>query len=359
MRILDRYLLWQFLAWTTLGGLTFTLLFIIVDLFEKLDLFVDYKTPIWTVIRYYAYGFTTILSQIIPLALLLGSLLSLGQLRKNNELTAMQASGQSPWRLARPLLACALLFSLGQYFMNERYAASNYAEHQRILTEEIKKLSEADRESRSNVRLLGGDSRLYVAQFYDARSRVLRNVSLQTLSPPTLGVRIDADRARYADGLWHFERGYYRTFADSVEQVLPFREFVSSSFEETPEDFMKRKADPLHSNMRDLLRYAKRVGESGGETQKYMTDFHLRASYPLAGLIMVLLGTGLSLRVIRGSGVVLGLGISVSVGFAYFSLIRMGQALGYNGTLPPALAAWLGNILFGGLGLYLFWRVAR
>ena len=74
---------------------------------------------------------------------------------------------------------------------------------------------------------------------------------------------------------------------------------------------------------------------------------------------MVLLGAALSLRVVRGGNIAIGFGISVAVGFAYFALIRVGQARGYNGNLPPILAAWLGNLVFGMLGGVLFWKVAR
>lgn len=359
MRILDKYLLRQFVGWTAIGLGGFISLTIVIDLFERIDTFVDYRTPFLTIARYYAYGLTTAIAQILPIALLLGTILGINSLRKFNEVTAMQASGQSPWRLAVPLIVTALLFCTAQYAVNETYGSAHYAESKRILNEEIKKRSEAEQESRANVRLLGRGSRFYVAQFYDARSRVLRNVSMQVLSPPTLEIRVDAERARYEDGVWTFERGYYRAFRDSSETVLPFRSYARSDLDETPADFAKRKEDPFNAGMRDLLQYARRVAESGGETQKYMTNFHLRASYPIAGVIMVFLGAGLSLRVLRGTSVVLGIGVALLAGFIFFALIRAGQALGYNSTLPPVLAAWLGNIVFGLLGWWLFWRVAR
>src|SRR5690606_21566227 len=147
LKILDRYLLGQFLSWSAIGLATFVLLFVVVDLFEKIDIFVDYKTSLPTIVRFYAYGLTTIITQVLPVALLLGALLSLGQLRKFGELTAMQASGRSPWRLAVPLLLAALLLSILQYGLNERFAADHYLQKERILTEDIKKLSAADRES--------------------------------------------------------------------------------------------------------------------------------------------------------------------------------------------------------------------
>jgi lipopolysaccharide export system permease protein len=359
VRILDRYLLREFLAYSALGVGTFIGLFVVVDLFEKLDVFVDHHTSPMVVARYYAYGLPAIITEVLPIALLLGSLLGLSQLRKHNELTAMQGSGESPWRLARPLLAVAFIAAAAQYAMNELIGPQAYTEQQRILVEDIKEQLQSDRQSRAEIRLLGARNRFWVAQFFDAKTATLRGVSVQLLQRPILRGRIDAASARYVDRSWRFSNGYNRVFHDSTETALAFTLYGTSDMEEEPRDFARLDEDPFHMNMRNLRAFARRLRESGGETQKHMTNFHIRASFPLADLVMVLLGAALSLRVVRGGNVALGFGLSVSIGFAYFALIRVGQALGYNGDLPPMLAAWLGNLVFGALGLLLFWKVTR
>jgi lipopolysaccharide export system permease protein len=359
VRILDRYLLREFIAFTLLGLGSFVSLFIIVDLFEKLDIFVDHHTSLPIILRYYGHSLPTTVTEVLPLAMLLGSLLGLSQLKKHNEVTAMQGSGQSPWRLARPLLILALLVAAAQYGLNEWIGPRAYAEQQRILLEEIKQQSGADRESQADVRLLGSGSTFYVAQYFDAKNAILSHVSIQFLGHRTLRGRIDAAAAVYDGGVWRFENGFYRTFPDSGEMVVPFRTYETSELQERPRDFARINADPFHMSMKNLLQFARRVRESGGGTQKHMTNFHLRASFPVADLIMVLLGTALSLRVVRGGNIALSFGISVSIGFTYFAFIRVGQALGYSGTLPPMLAAWLGNLVFGTIGVVLFWKVTR
>jgi lipopolysaccharide export system permease protein len=359
LRILDRYLLREFVAYSLLGIGTFVALFIVVDLFEKLDVFVDHRTALPTILRYYFYGLPATLTQILPVALLLGSLLGLSTLRKHNELTAMQGSGQSPWRLARPLLLLAGLVSLGQYGLNEFVGPPAHTRQKRIMTEEIRQQAESDKRSRSEVRLIGAGSRLWVARFYDAPQRSLRDLSVQFLDYPSLRRRIDARDAVWEAGVWRFEHGFLRAFVDSSAVIVPFRALLTNEPAEVPSDFAAGVKDPFFMGMSDLWTFARRVRESGGETQEHLTNFHIRASFPLADLIMVLLGAALSLRVVRGGNIALGFGISVSVGFAYFAFIRVGQALGYNGTLPPLLAAWLANLVFGVIGGLLFWKVAR
>jgi lipopolysaccharide export system permease protein len=359
VRILDRYLLREFILYSLLGVGTFVALFIVVDLFEKLDIFVDNHAPLLTVIRFYTYNLPSILTQVIPVAVLLGTLLGLSTLRKNNEITAMQGAGQSPWRLARPLLLAAIVISTAQYAMNELVGPQAHLHQRRIMAEEIKGQSDPDRENRTEVRLLGAGRRFWIARFYEGRAQTLREVSVQFLDQPALRRRIDAAAARWRDGGWRFESGYYRVFHDSTDTVLPFQAYGTTELGERPDDFRTTMRDPFYMSMQNLLIFARRLRESGGEVRKHMTNFHIRASFPLADLVMVLLGAALSLRVVRGGNLAIGFGISVSVGFAYFALIRVGQALGYNGDLPPMLAAWLGNLVFGILGGVLFWKVAR
>jgi lipopolysaccharide export system permease protein len=180
---------------------------------------------------------------------------------------------------------------------------------------------------------------------------------VQFLDRPSMNGRIDAESAEYRDGIWDFRDGFWRAFHDSSETTIRFRHFGDSRLDELPAEFARTNEDPFNMNMKNLLTFARRVRESGGETQKHMTNFHIRASFPVANLIMVLLGTALSLRVVRGGSLALGLGISLSIGFAYFTFIRVGQALGYNGSLPPLIAAWLANLTFGGVSGLLFWKV--
>ena len=55
----------------------------------------------------------------------------------------------------------------------------------------------------------------------------------------------------------------------------------------------------------------------------------------------------------------LGFGLSVSIAFIYYALMRTGQALGHNGALPPYLAAWLGDLIFGAIGLTMMGQAQR
>jgi len=71
-----------------------------------------------------------------------------------------------------------------------------------------------------------------------------------------------------------------------------------------------------------------------------------KVSMPFACLIMAFVGIPFSLRSGRSSGVALGIGLSIGIGFAYFVINAILISLGGTGVLPPLVAAWAANFIF-------------
>jgi len=358
VRILDRHVLREFLVFASIGEVAFVGIYVIVNLFEKIDVFVDNKTPLPLVVRYYLLGVPLFAVQVLPLSLLLGSLLSLGQLRKWGELTAMQIAGWAPARILAPLLVAGLLFSAASLAVAEWVTPETVRKQQELFDTEIRGRREGGRGSQSEVILLGRGGRIYLAHSYDAGSRTMRTISVQHPRPGSqeLDWRLDAERGQWTDEHWMFREGFFRRFVDDREIGTSFRRFADSRLEERPEDFARPPGDPLYMSRGDLLYYIRRLREGGGRIHKYEVDYHIRGSFPFSNLVMVLLGGILSLRIRKGGNIALAVGMTLALGFAYLAFIRVGQALGYHETLPPLLAAWLGNLTFGTLGAVMLWR---
>jgi len=98
MKIIDKYLVKQFLQTLVFGLITFVLLFIIINLFEYLGSFVDNKATISIVIQYYFYYTPEITRLVLPVAVLLACLFVSGKMSTLNELTAIKAGGVSLYR---------------------------------------------------------------------------------------------------------------------------------------------------------------------------------------------------------------------------------------------------------------------
>jgi lipopolysaccharide export system permease protein len=367
LRIMDRYILREFLLFLLLGMSTFVGLYLVVDLFEKIDVFVDHQAQASHILAYYANSLPLIIIQVLPVAMLLASILSLGQLRKFNEITAMQSSGLSPLRITRPLLLVALLITLVAYVVSEQVVPDSYQRQKSTLEVQIKKRHPGGARTKRDIYYMGRGGRVYIAREFRPARQSMADLAIQSFASihgkQKITRRADAGLAYWHDGHWQLQDGFVRIFLpDSVsasgEAGAAFKRYGDSRFEEQPDEFAQPANDPFNMNRQQLSEYIDRIRDSGARVTQYVTDYHLRAAFPLSNFIMVLLGTCLSLRIMRGT-LALGFGLSISLGFGYYGFLRVGQALGYNGNLPPLLAAWLGNLIFLLIGALLFWKANR
>jgi len=108
MNILDRYILKEFIKIFTLILVSLTGLYLITDFFERIRMFLSNNATLGQMVSYSLLNIPMILSQMIPVAVLLGTLLSFGLLSKNCEITAMKANGVSLYRISFPSLYCPL-----------------------------------------------------------------------------------------------------------------------------------------------------------------------------------------------------------------------------------------------------------
>ncbi len=358
MRLLDRYVLREQLVALSAGLLFFVSVFVVVDVFEKMDTFLDNHVPASTVLLYYLVSIPGIILQVLPMAMLLSCLLALGQIGRNNELTAMRAAGIGPGRIAAPLLGLALAVSVGVFVTNEVLLPHLNARRVQVYREQIKKQSMEGPAVRTNLAYLGANGRTFLIRTYYVGKKEMREVVIQEIKNHMLTGRIDAESARWEKGGWVFRDGYVRRFTREGEKAAHFTELRIPGLADRPEDFSETEEDPAGLSYWELSRYIQRLHQSGGRVQKYLVDLYLKISFPLTNLIVVVIGTALALRARRG-GLAVWFGLSVFISFLYYAFIRTGQALGHNGALPPLLAAWAGNIFFGILAFELFRRARK
>jgi lipopolysaccharide export system permease protein len=104
MKIIDRYLIKQFIQTILFGLLAFTLIFVVIDMMENLDDFIDQNVPSMMILQYYLVFMPEIIRLITPVAVLLASLFTAGKMSSLNEITAIKAGGISLYRFMAPLL---------------------------------------------------------------------------------------------------------------------------------------------------------------------------------------------------------------------------------------------------------------
>jgi lipopolysaccharide export system permease protein len=358
VRILDRYLIREQVLSLITGLIFFVAIFIVVDMFEKLDSFLDNKVPLPVVVHFYIVSIPGIVTIVLPMSMLLSCLLALNQIGRNNELTAMQAAGIGLARIVAPLYLFALLVCITVFVSNETVMPRLNAVRNQIYRGDIKKENLERTSVRTNLAYLGSEGRTFLIRSYNIPEKTMREVVIQQIQKHTLSGRIDAESATWENGHWVFRQGFVRRFDREGEHAAHFNELVIPGLKEAPDSFEKAEEDPKALSYWELERYIQRLRQSGSRVQKYLVELYLKISFPLTNLIVVLIGTALALRVRRG-GLAISFGLAVFISFVYYAIIRTGQALGHSGTLPPLLGAWLGNLVFGGIGLALLQRARK
>jgi lipopolysaccharide export system permease protein len=358
VRILDRYLLREFLVYLALGLLGFIGIFTIVDVIEKIDVFLDQRAPGSLVLRYYLYKAPEVIVQVLPVALLLATFLSLGQLNKYGELTAMRSAGLSLWRILAPVLATAAAGSVLSLLLGEVVVPAANRGRDRIYEEQIQRLTKGPPNERADVTFLGAGGRIYYMRLYVIPERRMHEVSVQEFSAGRLLMRIDAAEATWDGRRWVFASGYVRTFRDDQEQARPFDRWSSDAIAEPPENFSREGRRPHQMNYLELRAHVRKLKTSGARVANYLVDLNMKLAFPLINFIVILIGAPVATR-LRATSAALGFGLAVTISFAYYAFMQSGKALGHNGALPPYLAAWLGDLVFGTVGMIMMVRAQQ
>jgi len=358
VKILDRYVLREFLLYLLLGLAGFIAIFIVVDVIEKVDVFLDHQAPFALVARFYLFRAPEVVVQVLPVALLLATFLGLGQLNKFGELTAMRASGLSIARILVPVFAVALTSAFAALVISEFVVPPANRARDKIYDDQIQGLRHEIVNERVDVTYLGRGGRIFYIRVYQVPEHRMQVVSLQEFRQGDLHRRIDAQEATRDGKRWVFHNGFMRTFAAEGESASAFHDLAVNGIAERPEDFAKDVPRPDEMNYFELRSYVERLRASGARVENYLVDLHLKLAFPLINFIVVVIGASLATG-LRMKGAAIGFGLSVLISFVYYAFMRTGQALGHNGALPPYVAAWLGDLVFGMVGMVMFLRAQR
>ncbi len=359
MRIHDRYILGGFWRNLLLGVLAFTVIYVTVDLSEETDNFYDNNAAAREIASYYFYQLPWILLLTMPISVLLSAVFTLGRLSRENELTALVASGMPLTRVARPILVSAFFISLASLAFSELIVPFANRRAERIMSIDIEGSRKQDSfKYRKNLHYQGEGNRTWYAERYDIKLSVLMNVSLHEHKGSRLIRRVDAKKAFWDGSKWVFMDGAIRDFHEAGETVTTFQRMEMPHLPEKPEDIAKEEIDPEEMSFFELRNHIDKIRRGGGSINKYLVDLYFKFSFPFTSLIFAIIGTALS-SAKRKPSMATGFGLTLLISFIYYGVLRIGQSLGHSGVLHPLLGAWIGNFIFIAVGAILLYRANK
>lgn len=347
MKILDRYLIKQFIQTILFGILAFTLIFVVIDMMENLDDFIDQEVEFFIILKYYLYFIPEIVKLMTPVSVLFAGLFTTGRMANLNEITAIKSSGISMYRYMYPMIIVTIIVSLfsiyfGGYIVPK---ANKYK-----VEIEVNYLKKGISFAGSNIFFQDSRSRIVNISFFDQSNLTAVRVSVQEFKPDDLTKmerRLDAQRLTYDTLInkWIAIDGSERQFNNISEKIEYFgrKELPDLNFSPTDLEFKQQK--PEQMNLTELKKLIDDKIKAGNDPTSILIDYYSRFSFGMASLVSILFALPLSANK-RRSGLALQFGINILITFIYLGLMKIFEAFGKNGAMNPLLTAWIVNILF-------------
>lgn len=360
MRRLDRYIINELMGPFIFGVCAFSSVFIGGGTMWRIAQYISkFGASPLIVAKLFFYSLPGVVVLTFPMSTLLATLLCYSRLSSSSELTAMRAAGLSFYRLTAPVFITAFFISAFAVVFNETVVPAATAAYNNLIRYEIE--GNTKPKSQEHLVLLeksgDGIGRLTYARRYDGDTAAMHQVTVQEFEN-NRPVRIEtADKAIRQEGGLALESGAIQdiTAPDSARTMYFAQQYLPSENKGVAAPAQKRSDE---MTIRELKQAAAALPDGQRQKNIYLVELYQRAAIPAACMFFALIGAPLALSSPRASSAN-GLGYSVLIIFLYYIIMTTGTAMGQNGALPAAFAAWLPNIAALVPGLFLLRRASR
>jgi lipopolysaccharide export system permease protein len=359
MRRLDRYVVRYFLQAYIYCIAGFTSIWFIFDVSDNISTFLDQRISRTLILEYYLTQIPQILVILLPVALLLALLFSLGRMSRSNEIVSMLTSGVSLPRILAPLLFIGLLTTAASTALNYSMAPHGEYAHKRLLDD-----------PQSSRRQMGLTAQIFrnrtdnrtwfIQQFYPGEN-VFNTVHIvqQDANDNILTAYIITRALYHPDThAWEFQqlKIVHYDKAGNVTKTIPYTEsLMITDWSETPYRLSSANLRAEHLSVPELRDYLQFNSDFPPTLlAPFATHLQYRVALPwtcaVVALIAGSLGVGYSRR-----GILSSVAAAILLVFAMNFVMHLFLALGEGARIPNWAAAWTPNIIFGIIGLVLLY----
>ena len=355
MKIIDKYIIKQYLStFFVMFGL-FIPIGIMVDFAEKIDKFRENEVPADLIITYYIDFVWYFGSQLYPVFLFLAVIFFTSRLANNTEITAMLSSGLSFQRFTKPFFISASIIVSFALFAGMFIVPKSNLNFNEFISEYVK--SEEKRKTSRLFKQINDNEYIYVSAYDPSRKRGL-NFTLENFDGNKLNHKITATTIRWDDSIFRLTNYVKRTIIGDQEVIKKVTK------KDTKLDFDVDDLAPLNYvaetlnffELNELIRYERRAGSP--LINSHLLVRHKRYTIPLSCFILTLIAISVSSFKKRG-GTGSNLAIGVSLGFLFIFLDKIFSVLVIKSNFSPALASWGILLVFLIIALFLLKKAIR
>ncbi len=360
MKIISRYVSTEYIKILILIASAFTVLYMLIDVFENLGDFTKVHSGFLTISGFFLLRLPLAIYYTIPLSLLFASFLNLGLFTKYNELVALRSGGLSIHNITLPVLTITLMISAGVFFLNDSIIpVTNKMAEDIKMTIEVKPREMFFKED--SLWLKADDYTIYNIRFIDPDKKIMGRINIYYLTPDfNIRESISAEKAISEHEQWVLKTGVRRSF-NPDNSGISLREFDSLpvNFPFRLNDFRHVIVQASETRYSTLKNYINTIKREGYEVKRLTVDLYSKTSFPFSGFILSIFGVAFGFSMKRYGGLAGGTGLCIITGVLYWTIYSLSLHMGYSGHFNPLLSAWLTNLVFGAIGGLIYLRTMR
>jgi len=353
MRTIDRYIIKKFLGTFFFTLVLLIFIVIVFDISEKIDDFLRHEAPLRSIIFVYYLNFVPyFINQFSYLLTFIAVIFFTSRMASDSEIIAILSSGISFWRMLYPYFISAAALGLLSFIL------ANFVipyTNRSMFAFENKYIRDPRGEyAAQNIhKQISPHTFIYLENF-NTHTAVGWKFTLEKFEKREMYYKLKGDGIEW-DSLrlrWHIKDYYIRringmeesiTKGKKLDTILPF---IPADFTEDIEEVKIMNYFVLRKHIKDK--------ELRGDPDviKYKVKKYERIAFPFATLILTVIGVSVSSRKVRG-GIGFHLGLGLALTFIYILFMQIFTVFATFGDLPPLIAVWIPNLIFGVIAFFL------
>jgi len=353
MPIIYRYVSKEMIKYFGIVMGSVTGIYLLVDFFEKIDNFLEADLAFSKGLFFFIFKSPFIVSQVLPVCVLLSVLIVFCLMVKNNEIVALKSCGVSIYYIMKPVIALGVFFTFLLVFLAEAVVPVTVEKSNRIWLKDVRKKN-AVVSNKKNI-WIKGERFIAHINYYDPAKKTVFGMTINRFDKNFMLVkRIDAKKAVFFEKTWLLfdiiDQELSREKREDRVELIDRREEDLGFF---PEDLQRVIKKSEEMSFTQLYDYIKKVEAEGYDAGTYRVDLYAKTAFPFVCIIMCMVGSGIALKGSFGESIPVKISTGIGVAFIYWIFYSFCVSLGYGRMLPPLVAAWVANIIFLCLGGYL------
>ncbi len=347
---LDLYISKNFIKAFFLSLIAFINIFILSQLFKVFRYVADGRMTTGQGFSYVLNMLPEIILNVAPLAVLLGSLMTINKMASNLEIISLKTSGISFRRIILFPVIISFFISLGAFVINGTLYPLSEKRIRELKGNEISKV--LPKEKRNGF-LRDDENNIYIMGYINTEKQTAENIEIIKINEKFDEIEkvTIADKGRFnrAENKWELENVIINHIKEKISENRSF--YTEAELNEPPENFVTLSIDPRLLTTKELKKEIKDLRITGGDIREAMMELGKRYSFPFASFIISFLGLSLGSRYVRGNSA-MSIVACMVLGYGYYIMQASFESLGKNSIMNPFVSGWLPNIIFLVIGAY-------